>query len=89
MKRFYCSICKRVKRVRSFPSSLNHNQQDAFTPTDRIAQCNRHSPGYTSPNHPSKPINLTKADVENTSVASFAELRRIKSFKKSAKKGAK
>ncbi len=51
MKRFYCEVCKKVKRVRKLPSSNNHFtiQQGGkleinnFTkPEERNAICDRH-----------------------------------------------
>lgn len=43
MKRFYCKVCKRVKRVQNWPTrkffSSDIIPQDV---TDRIAVCNHH-----------------------------------------------
>ena len=41
MKRFYCTKCKRVKRVQKFPILIN----DAFAtlPQDRVGECNWHN----------------------------------------------
>jgi hypothetical protein len=40
MKRFYCTVCKKIKRVRQYPANI----QDAHAtfPADRIGSCNRH-----------------------------------------------
>jgi hypothetical protein len=40
MKRFYCSVCMKIKRVRRWPSTV-HNV-DAIHPADRIGVCERH-----------------------------------------------
>lgn len=41
MKRFYCTICKRVKRVQKWPIIV---ENVAFTdPRDRVGQCNYHA----------------------------------------------
>lgn len=40
MKRFYCTICKKVKRVRQYPASVD--SPTATLPTDRIGECNSH-----------------------------------------------
>ena len=41
MKRFYCTVCKKVKRVRKYP--VNIQDADATQPVERIGQCNRHA----------------------------------------------
>ncbi len=40
MKRFFCTICKKVKRVRVYPADI----QDVYneTPDSRIGTCRRH-----------------------------------------------
>lgn len=40
MKRFYCTICKKVKRVRNLPSNVQTRTSEVVT--ERIGQCNRH-----------------------------------------------
>ncbi len=42
MKRFYCTICKQVKRVRSLPVVLDL-KSNHLNPTDRIGECDKHS----------------------------------------------
>ena len=39
-KRFFCTICGRVKRVRHLPSIIQ--SPDAVTPAVRKGQCDRH-----------------------------------------------
>lgn len=41
MKRFFCPICKRIKRVQKFPANIQNQYSD--NPTDRIGVCLRHS----------------------------------------------
>ena len=41
MKRFYCTICKKIKRVRKYPS--NTVTPCASNPAERVGSCNRHS----------------------------------------------
>jgi hypothetical protein len=41
MKRFYCTICKKVKRVRNYPNNVFNPL--APLPEDRIGECNRHN----------------------------------------------
>ena len=41
MKRFYCTVCKKIKRVRKYPANIQ--DADATFPADRIGSCNRHS----------------------------------------------
>ncbi len=41
MKRFYCTICKRVKRVQNLP--LGVENPSAGSPDARIGQCRWHS----------------------------------------------
>jgi len=45
MKRFYCTVCKHVKRVRQYPANIQN--VDATQPQDRIGSCNRHESDYT------------------------------------------
>jgi hypothetical protein len=40
MKRFYCKVCKKIKRVRHIPPNTVTPQ--AFKPTDRIGVCDHH-----------------------------------------------
>jgi hypothetical protein len=41
MKRFYCTICKRARRTRKFPSNIVN--PDAIQVTDRTGTCNWHN----------------------------------------------
>lgn len=41
MKRFYCTICKRVKRVRKMPTRIQ--DADSIDVTLRVGECNRHN----------------------------------------------
>ena len=41
MKRFFCTVCKRVKRVRNYPASVENKY--ATQPGERIGICSRHS----------------------------------------------
>lgn len=40
MKRFYCTVCKKFKRVRRLPNSVVN--QNATNPQDRIGYCKWH-----------------------------------------------
>jgi hypothetical protein len=40
MKRFYCTVCKKIKRVQSFPSRIL--KPTATNPIYRIGTCNHH-----------------------------------------------
>jgi len=40
MKRFYCTICKRVKRVRKLPPTMDTPQADKVV--ERTGVCNLH-----------------------------------------------
>jgi hypothetical protein len=40
MVRFYCTVCKKVKRVRQLPTRIQNEFSDF--PTDRIGECNKH-----------------------------------------------
>jgi len=40
MKRFYCTICKRVKRVRKLPATMDTPQADKVV--ERTGVCNLH-----------------------------------------------
>jgi hypothetical protein len=50
MKRFFCKICKKVKRVQRFPVIIEN--QEADDPTLRVGECRRH--------HESKPVKATR-----------------------------
>jgi hypothetical protein len=41
MKRFYCSICQQVKRVRRYPAIIETPSADK--PIERVGVCNFHS----------------------------------------------
>ena len=41
MKRFYCTICRKVKRVRNLP--VNTVTPDSDNVYQRTGECNRHS----------------------------------------------
>jgi hypothetical protein len=41
MKRFYCTVCKKVKRVRKYPVLIDNTV--AVDPSLRVGACNRHS----------------------------------------------
>lgn len=43
MKRFFCTVCKKVKRVRNVPQIID--TPNAVVPSDRIGQCDWHSMG--------------------------------------------
>jgi len=47
MNRFYCTVCKKVKRVRKYPTSVFN--PIAPLPEDRIGQCNWHVVGRIKP----------------------------------------
>jgi len=41
MKRFYCTTCKRVKRVQKWPDVIS--QVDSIDPAMRVGECDKHS----------------------------------------------
>jgi len=41
MKRFYCTVCRKVKRVRKYPA--NTSSSSDVNPMERIGECARHS----------------------------------------------
>lgn len=41
MKRFFCTICGKVKRVRTLPR--NTQSVNSMTPEKRVGTCDRHS----------------------------------------------
>jgi hypothetical protein len=43
MKRFYCTECKRIKRVRNYPSNVKNVQSTNVT--ERQGTCNWHYTG--------------------------------------------
>ena len=47
MVRFFCTVCKKVKRVQRWPTIIS-NQYSTF-PFDRIGECNRHTLGLMRP----------------------------------------
>jgi len=40
MKRFYCTVCKRIKRVRKYPANVV--TPNAETVTNRVGSCTYH-----------------------------------------------
>jgi len=57
MKRFYCTICKRVKRVRSLPRNVV--AVNCEVPEDRTGTCDKHSVDYV-------PVAIKLANLKNT-----------------------
>ncbi len=49
MKRFYCTICQRVKRVRTLPR--NTQSVNSMTPEKRIGTCDKHALTQTESNY--------------------------------------
>ena len=47
MKRFYCTICDKVKRVQKLPYIING--ADEVLAQDRIGECNWHRMGHVRP----------------------------------------
>jgi len=45
MKRFYCTICKRARRVRKYPSDVINTQSENVT--DRTGTCVWHHPSMS------------------------------------------
>jgi hypothetical protein len=41
MKRFFCVVCKKMKRVQRWPVMIQNVESD--TPQDRVGACNRHT----------------------------------------------
>lgn len=41
MKRFYCTVCKRIKRVRKMPRLIETPESENVY--ERVGECNRHS----------------------------------------------
>jgi len=46
MKRFFCTVCQRVKRVRSLPSIIDNPTSVSLQ--DRTGQCDYHTSGRPS-----------------------------------------
>jgi hypothetical protein len=43
MKRFYCTICEKVKRVRKYPRNVALSTRASIHPEERVGTCNRHA----------------------------------------------
>lgn len=65
MKRFYCTICRRIKRVRQYPSDITSQHSDVVG--ERIGTCARHS---------DTPAQFTPKQVVNIPVKSLQNKRR-------------
>ena len=61
MKRFYCTVCKKVKRVRVYPADIQNASNEA--PDTRIGTCRRH--------YESKPVKVTRP------VATWSEANKV------------
>jgi hypothetical protein len=48
MKRFYCTVCQKMKRVRKMPRVIQTPK--ATDPKLRVGQCNRHKENYNATN---------------------------------------
>jgi hypothetical protein len=49
MKRFFCTVCKRVKRVRNLPYRIQPQHVDDVVPAARLGECNWHVDGRVIP----------------------------------------
>jgi len=62
MKRFYCKVCKRVKRVRRVP--LTVDTPSAYAVTERVGMCSWHVMGRVhiprTPTTRIKSVTITK-----------------------------
>lgn len=47
MKRFFCTVCGKVKRVQRWPVVISNDYGNVTIPQDRIGQCNYHITGRT------------------------------------------
>jgi hypothetical protein len=58
MKRFFCTVCQRVKHVRKYPTSVDN--PFAVSPQDRIGQCSWHVIGHVHPERliPRRPVKV-------------------------------
>jgi hypothetical protein len=41
MQRFYCTVCKKIKRVQHLPNNVQNPM--APMPQDRVGECRRHA----------------------------------------------
>src|SRR5688572_18482458 len=55
-RRFYCRVCKSVKRVRTLPLDLDN--ADAVEPTDRVGVCDVHNSTLSRKAHRRHRMNL-------------------------------
>ena len=59
MKRFYCTVCGRVKRVRALPNNVQ--SVNSMTPNKRVGTCDKHyveHEGYV-------PVSVRLANLKN------------------------
>lgn len=65
MKRFYCTVCKAVKRVRNLPATLDRNSA-SVNPSDRIGECDKHSAPHVSKliSFPASEVKWTPANTQ-------------------------
>lgn len=59
MKRFFCTTCKRVKRVQQWPTIIEN--QSAELPDARLGQCNFHATGMRTPRPKARVIPMRPA----------------------------
>jgi len=48
MKRFFCTICNKIRRARSLPVVMDTPNADKVT--DRVGVCNRHTSNFNTSN---------------------------------------
>jgi len=60
MKRFYCSVCRKVKRVQRWPILLDNIQSDS--PELRVGECNYHQNPSLLLRQSSQAIQFAKSD---------------------------
>jgi hypothetical protein len=59
MKRFFCTICKRVKRVRRLPITI----VNAENPVERTGKCDYHVTGRVQPVKSAKVVKKVTVEV--------------------------
>lgn len=74
MKRFYCTICKRVKRVRTLPRITDTHSS---VPSNRIGQCDRHTDGRIHPHREGPlPTNIRNIHIKSSAPAVSKQAQR-------------
>lgn len=79
MKRFYCSVCQKMKRVQNWPISIEFDRFDIPNePQDRVGECNYHQNPSLLLRQSSQAIQFAKSESKKSTPQNYTRPERRK-----------